>query len=412
MTVHEVRSERGERGRGAVASRGFGQDRRPRTLAVGLGLVLGAVALLGALTPGPAASQDHNFAGSIQTNYMWVTTDKDARKQTLDGFTNELSLKVAVDFSDAVSANVKLCYGCHGVELGMAYTDLRVADELNFRAGRFSPAFGDFPLRHDPANHKTADKPLPYDMGRMLRLREFNMSVLPTPYVDHGLEINGTHWFGDAIQFDYAAYVVGGFRAGADDVDLNFIESRTPYYIDNNSEPAFGGRMAWTWDASSDVMFTLGASGMAGNAAPERELPYVILGADFYARLFALDLHAEYLIRRTTMALGEDPDARFRYGPGDGGEYDDYFLKDGFYVSGTIAASSRFELVARFDGLRRMGNVTINSPLRRRSILLRYTAGFNVVFDGSVRLKVSGEFYDFSDFDDELVVNLGFVAAF
>ena len=146
-----------------------------------LAIVFVAAAALGSLRPTRVASQDHNFAGSVQTNYLWVATDPDAREQTFDGFTNELSLKVAVDFSDAVSANIKLCYGCHGVELGMAFTDLRVLDELNFRAGRFSPSFGDFPLRHDPANHLTADKPLPYDMGRMLRLREFNLSVLPAP---------------------------------------------------------------------------------------------------------------------------------------------------------------------------------------------------------------------------------------
>jgi len=60
---------------------------------------------------------------------------------------------------------VKVCYGCHGFEVGMAYFDFRVVDELNFRVGRFIPAFGDFPLRHDPANHRTSDKPLAYDMA-------------------------------------------------------------------------------------------------------------------------------------------------------------------------------------------------------------------------------------------------------
>jgi hypothetical protein len=34
------------------------------------------------------------------------------------------------------------------------------------------------------------------------------------------------------------------------------------------------------------------------------------------------------------------------------------------------------------------------------------------VLDGSVRLKLSGEYYDFSDFDDELAFNAGAVAAF
>lgn len=359
-----------------------------------------------------AFSQEHNFAGSLQTNYLGVVTDKDAFKQTFDGLTNELSLKVAVDFNDNVSANVKLCYGCHGIELGMAFADLRVIDELNFRIGRFTPAFGDFPLRHDPANHRTSDKPLPYDMGRMLRMQVFNYGVLPAPYVDQGIEVSGTHWFGDDVQFDYAVHAVGGLRASRDDMDLDFIQSRGVYYVDNNSEPAVGGRLALTVDLSEDVLVTLGGSIMAGRPDPARERSYAIVGADLYMRLWDFDLHAEYLMRRQEMPLGDDPDSTFRYGPNAEGEYDDFFLKDGFYVEGTMPVSSRLELVARFDGLRRIGNVTLNSPLSKRSSVLRYTGGLNVVLDGSVRLKFSAEFYDFSDFDDEVALNTGVAAAF
>jgi hypothetical protein len=35
-----------------------------------------------------------------------------------------------------------------------------------------------------------------------------------------------------------------------------------------------------------------------------------------------------------------------------------------------------------------------------------------VVLDGSVRLKISAEVYDFTDFADELALNVGAVAAF
>ncbi|HEX2676264.1 MAG TPA: hypothetical protein VHM19_06480 [Polyangiales bacterium] len=364
------------------------------------------------MLPERARSQEHNFAGSLQTNYLWVASDKDARKQTFDGMTNELSLKVAVDFTDAVSANVKLCYGCHGVELGMAFVDLRVADELNFRIGRFTPAFGDFPLRHDPANHRTADKPLPYDMGRMLRMREYNLGVLPAPYVDQGAEISGTHWFGDNVQLDYAIHAIGGLRAGQDDLDLDWMQSRSTYYVDNNSEPAVGARVAWTFDLADSVLMTFGGSALAGHPDPARKRSYIVLGTDFYLRLWQLDLHAEYLVRRTEMALGEDPDTRFRYGPDPTGHYDDFFLKDGFYVEATLPIATRLELVGRFDGLRRIGNVPLHSVLRKRSGLLRYTAGANIVLDGSVRLKLSTELYDFSDFVDELAFNAGVVAAF
>jgi hypothetical protein len=287
-----------------------------------------------------------------------------------------------------------------------------VADELNFRVGRFNPAFGDFPLRHDPANHRTSDKPLPYDMGRMLRLREWNLGVLPSPYVDQGIEIDGTHWFGGVVQLDYAIYAVGGLRAGQDASDIEWIESRSVYYIDNNGEPALGGRLALTFDLSDAVLFTLGASGMAGHVDPKRERSYVIAGVDLYARFGEFDLHAEYLLRRTELALGEDPDARFRYGPGEDGDYADYFVKDGFYVEANWPLLTRLELVARVDGLRRSGNVLATSALRDLSAVLRYTGGFNIVFDGSVRLKLSGEFYDFTDFSDEVAANAGIVASF
>src|SRR5215471_13771473 len=127
-------------------------SRRVRNLAQLIALACLLATLAAVWVPRDARSQEHNFAGSLQTNYLGVVTDKNAYKETFDGLTNELSLKVAVDFNDNVSANVKLCYGCHGLELGMAFADLRVIDELNFRVGRFTPAFGDFPLRHDPAN--------------------------------------------------------------------------------------------------------------------------------------------------------------------------------------------------------------------------------------------------------------------
>lgn len=372
-----------------------------------------AVLGLAVLWPKGARSQETNFAGSIQTNYLWVATDEDARQQAFDGFTNELSLKAAVDLDDHISANVKLCYGCHGVEADMAFIDLRVVDALNFRVGRFNPSFGDFPLRHDPANHRTADKPLPYDMGRMLRMREWNMGVLPSPYVDQGVEVNGTHWFGDVVQLDYAAYGVSGLRSSADSVDLDWTMSRSVYYIDQNSEPAVGGRLALTLDVSAFSVLTIGGSAMWGRSDPDREQSYAIVGVDAYLRVADFELRGEYLIRRMQMAM-HDPDERFRYGPDDEGEYDDYFLKDGFYLEATapVPMLDRLELVGRFDGLRRTGNVLVNSPLRYRSAVLRYTAGVNVVFDASVRLKLSAELYDFTDFDDEVVANAGVVAAF
>ncbi len=371
-----------------------------------------SAAVAGFMSSTHVQSQERNFAGSMQTNYMWVPSDPNAHKQTFDGFSTELSLKVAVDFSDNVSANVKFCYGCHGIDVDMAFADLRVVDELNFRIGRFNPAFGQFPLRHDPANHLSSDKPLPYDMGQMLHMREFNLGVLPAPYTEQGAEVDGTHWFGTVVQLDYAGYVVGGLRGGQSDLDLNWTQSRSVYYVDNNSEPAFGGRISTTLNASDSLVFTLGASGTVGHYDALRQHAYTILGADFYAQLGPIDLRAEYLMRRTQMAMSEDPSAQFRYGPAPDGGYANFFHKDGFYIEASTPLSRRLEVFGRFDGLRRMGNVPVNSPLRKRSTVLRYTTGLNIIFDNSLRLKLSGEYYDFSDFEDAIVAHAAVAAAF
>src|SRR5205814_2003031 len=195
-----------------------------------------------------------------QLDYHLVPSQKSVpARSAFDGFTSEVALKLAVDVSERLSANVKACHGCHGFELPMAYFDYRLADELNVRVGRFSPTFGAFNLRHDPANHATSSKPLPYDMGRMLRKAEWNLGVIPSPFPDNGVEVNGTHWFGEGAQTDYAVYAVSGFKASGQSTDLDWTQSysRNAYVVDNNGSPAFGGRLAFTFRTgdSSDVSF-------------------------------------------------------------------------------------------------------------------------------------------------------------
>jgi hypothetical protein len=380
-----------------------------------LALSVAAVVVLG-LCLDPAEGQDRNFAGSVQGSYLYVHDyeDEGEDRTDFDGFTTELSAKLAVDFEEHISTNVKLCYGCHGFELDMAYVDLTAFDELRFRIGRFNPSFGEFPLRHDPANHRTVDKPLPYDMGRMLRLREYNLGVLPAPYVDNGLEIGGTHWFGYSFQLDYAVYAVGGLRGGDTDVDIDFQAMRrgfTSYYIDNNSQPGVGGRLAFTLDfPDAESTFTLGTSGMAGRYDPSAKLSYFLAEADFYARIKTFELRAEYLLRRTEMNLGDDPATRFKYGPNAKGKYDRFMLKDGFYVEALIPVLPRLELVARWDGLRRIGNVETTSALSKRSTVFRYTGGTDISVGYGVRVKLDVEYYDFNDFKNDIAATVGVAA--
>ena len=86
-------------------------------------LVLAGAFTVGLMPVDGAQSQDRNFAGSVQASYLYVPTDPEARDISFDGFVTELGLKLAVDFSDHVSANVKVCYGCHGFEVAMAFVD-------------------------------------------------------------------------------------------------------------------------------------------------------------------------------------------------------------------------------------------------------------------------------------------------
>lgn len=371
------------------------------------------VALGVALLP-HAESQDRNFAGSVQASYLYVhDSDLKARDRSLDGFITEMSAKLAVDFNDHISTNVKICFGCHGFELGMAYIDLTIVDEARFRIGRFSPSFGDFQLRHDPANHRTVDKPLPYDMGRMTRYREWNLGILPAPYVDNGVEFGGTHWFGTAVQLDYAAYAMGGLRGNNDALDIDWIQQRSgsAYYVDNNSRPSMGGRVALTLDLTdNDLTFTAGASGMGGWYDPKADLSYMIGGVDFYARIKRVEFRAEYLLRRTQMYIGDDPGARFKYGPKSNGKYDAYNTRDGFYVEAIVPVAPRVELVGRFDGLRRFGNVPVTSAMRKESAVLRYTLGGDVSLGYGVRIKAFAEFYDFSDYKDDIAATVAVVS--
>ncbi len=356
--------------------------------------VLMTIALVAA---GPAAwAVERNFAGSAQLDYHLVPEQKSTqRRSTFDGFTSEVALKVAVDVSERLSANVKACHGCHGFELPMAYFDYRVADELNVRAGRFSPSFGAFNLRHDPANHATSSKPLPYDMGRMLRKDEWNLGVLPSPFPDNGVEVDGTHWFGQTAQLDYAVYAVSGFKAadGATDLDWTQSYSRSAYVADNNGRPAIGGRLAFTVRTGETADLTVGGSGMHGTYDPENRFSYTIAGADLSARFGGTSLRLEYLMREQSFAV--DPAVPYQRPPDPSGR--ERFRKHGYYLELEHPVSEALTLVARADGLYRTGNLPVGSPLAPTSAVYRYTAAATVALQPGFRLKVSVELWAFGD---------------
>jgi len=307
-----------------------------------------------------------------------------------------------------------VCFACHGFEAAAAFVDLRAGDELSVRIGRLTPEFGSFPQRSDPANHRTNDKPLPYDMGRMLHRSDWNEGILPAPWVDNGVELLGT-WFVGSGRLDYAAYRLSGPKGVVHEAsDLNFVASRDPsqYYVDNNSEPVFGGRLSGTADLDGDGQsITLGASFMTGRYDLDRQLVFMIAGADLVVNLDAVVIRAEYLARRTDMAIGDDPATRWKYGPRSDGTYDDHFLKHGFYAEAEVPIG-RVDAFARFDGLLRFGNVLSTSTLSSRSRLLRYTAGAALRVTDNIRFKASVESYQFNDLPDELALHFAVATPF
>lgn len=372
------------------------------------------VLALAALAAPPARAEEarpRTLAGSIQLDYLAVPTEHPAHRLTIDGATLELSLKLDAELSASTSASIKVCYSCHGFEAAMAYVELRVADAFRVRAGRMTPAFGAFPLRHDPASHRTSDKPLPYDMGRMLWREDWNEGVLPAPWVDNGVELGGTLFF-EHGQLDYAAYAMSGPKGDPDAADLDFALSRARegYFADNNSQPVVGARIGGSFELRGYGTMSLGASAMVGRYDPDAELHFAVGGVDAVVDLRHLKLRAEYLLRYTEMALGDDPEARFKYGPDEDGRFDDVFTKHGFYVEAEVPIS-RVDLIARWDGLRRIGNVLAESRLTSDALLLRYTAGVAVRV-GAIRIKSSVELYDFRYFERELALHLGLAAPF
>jgi hypothetical protein len=364
-----------------------------------------------------ARAIERNFAGSAQIDYHWLQHERNDQgtRTALDGVTAEVALKVAIDVTEKLSANVKVCHGCHGFELPMAYFDLRLADELNVRIGRFSPSFGNFNLRHDPANHASSDKPLPYDMGRMLRWSAWNLGVLPSPFPDNGVEIDGTHWFGEHVQADYAVYAVAGFRAeaGGQDLDWSRSLSSATFLVDNNGRPTVGARAAFTFRIGEANDLTVGASGMHGTFDPRNSLHYTIAGADLSGRFHRTQVRAEYLVRR--QEFSEAPGLMFKQPTSGSGR--DHFDKHGWYLELEQPVTDTVSLLGRADGLFRRGNVIVDSPLAPRSAVFRYTAGLTVALQPGFRLKLSGEGWAFSDhFPDhqhwEVSIHLGVVGTF
>lgn len=351
---------------------------------------------------------DVNVAGSIYLNQPTLFgKDASALGATAKGINAETSFKMVADVNDQVNVVSKVCFGCHGFMAGMAYVDWNISDNFGLRAGRFPVPFGQFYLRHDPANHRSATKPLPYAMGRMLRDAAFNLGVVPQPYPDNGVEIHGTTE-GELLELGFHLYAVQGLKGNQAVGDLDFKQSRsTEFFADNNRTPTVGGRVTVGFPSLPGTAWRflqLGMSAMYGYYDTDDTLFYAMGGVDMYTRIKKLNLRAEILFRRT--AVPDQPDLFSQV-------LDDlYVQREGFYAQADGPVTRKLEWLFRIDGLRRSGPTTLGSELSTDSKILRYTGGLNVLPVKGFKIKFNYEYWTFNDFRDEQILHTGFVGTF
>ena len=349
-----------------------------------------------------------NVAGSIYLNQPTLLSDRDAALGgTMRGMNAESAVKLVADVNEHLSASVKVCYGCHGFTADQAHFDWTLRDEVGLRVGRFPVPFGEFYLRHDPANHRSASKPLPYEMGRMLHRDAFNLAVVPEPYPDNGVELFGTVR-GEVVELSYSAYAVAGLKGSATTGDLDFIDSRLEPFADNNRTPSVGGRVVvaltdpptavWRW-------FAVGLSALYGNYDDEDELWYAMGGLDVYARVGQVNVRGEVLFRRTEQPANP---ALFRTA------LEDRFVqREGFYFELDGPLGRWLEWLVRVDGFRRSGPLLLTSVLESEDThILRGTAGLNLLPATGVTVKLGYEYWQFKDFADESIIHTGLVGTF
>lgn len=389
MTRRLVSIALGRRNAGVarLATAGPPARRAGRPRVVRLAVLIVALAL-------PAAGADVNFAGSAYVDYWWASSPG-ATKSSLMGITPEAAVKMEVDVHENLSFSARVCFSCHGLEVDRAHVDFTPSPAFNIQAGRIGVPFGEMAVRYDPTSHRSVSKPLIYDMGRMAYYGRggFNLGVVPQPYVDTGVVVYGQVWPSDEVQLWYAGYVVGGMRG---ENDFDYAAMRTSFYVDNNNEPAGGGRAVMTISSSEPDSvfkdFSLGISGMYGHYDPLRRRAYTALGADASLRVGPVTLRSEAAFIR--IELNPDP-TLYRYEL-----IDTYLDKGGFFVELEHPLGSRVAVLYRFDMLARKGIPLPSSDvsLSPDSRILRYTQAFQFLLSSSMYVKASYEYTYMNDF--------------
>ncbi|MGQ0504496.1 MAG: hypothetical protein ACT4TC_04190 [Myxococcaceae bacterium] len=372
-----------------------------------LGAFVGAVCAVAVLAA-TSAKADINVSGSAYADYWYLSSDS-ARKNALSGFTPEASLKIEVDMHESLSLSARVCFGCHGLEVDRAHIDFTPTPAFNIQAGRIGVPFGEMSIRYDPTSHRSVSKPLIYEMGRMAYYgrNAFNLGVVPQPFVDTGFVLYGQVWMGENVQLWYGAYAVAGMKG---ENDFDYISMRTPYYVDNNLQPAGGGRLVLTFSSSTPGAvfkdFSLGLSGMHGRYDSQRQRKYTAFGADASLRVGPLTLRGEAAWIRFDI----DPTVPgYRYQI-----IDPFVEKGGFFAEAEHPLSRWLVILYRFDMLRRAGVPLPDSNplLSPDSRIYRYTQSVQFLLADSVYAKAAYEYWWLNDFPSFHSIHFGVGGSF
>jgi hypothetical protein len=365
---------------------------RPASVARFVAAALAGAALLGA--PPARAIEGLIFSGSVYVDQWGFVESRDAARRAPQSLAPATTIKVGGDVNDNLSFSAKACIGCHGVDLEHVALDYQPRTWANLQVGRIAVPFGEFSNRVDPSSYWAGSQPLIFDMGRMAygSRSSMNLGVIPMPYVDTGALLYGVKWLGSRLQTWYGVYAVSGLR-GANDLD--FMSLRSIPYNDNNSEPAYGGRLALTYSASAGELFgdaNLGGSYTSGKYDRDARLSYEAWGADATVRLWKLTLRGEYAHRKTDLDAAASGYPFLLKDP--------FFVKEGFYAELEHPLGKYLHVVYRYEELARKGTPLPGAPaeMSADSRFVRYTGGIGITPAQNMFMKLSWEYWDTTDF--------------
>jgi len=338
------------------------------------------------------------------TDLSAVEADKHERDPIpQEGFTGEFAMGATYHADKTLSLTVRACVGCHSFELQSAYVDWEVNSTWSFRAGRIPVPFGGFSRRTSPSHVESATKPLAYIMGGMVRQDNFNLGIVPAPYIDNGAAVTGSFWLTKTAKLTLETALVRGLKGISPDIDFNL----TREYQDNNGEPAVAARVLVTADP-----ITAGASVSWGRYDQRADLDYVMGSLELAVRFGDWNLRLEGIVRET-----------------------DFFTPDPFSPARELESFRKTAYIAQIDGpiaegwrvfllndylevedvfLGPAGASAVQSALTTddSNTIFRIAGGFVYSVRAGVQIKGSLEYWDPSDFEQAIVLHIGIVAEY